>query len=136
MWTKRWRTYIVKRTSWYTKIAEKSTKKIRLRVLYLTNEYLKKEADRINQLAINRELEKLFQDIFLQIGFRNTIKSHFNLNNLSETIHMMNRTTTCKNGSTIYRTFQITPIKDTPPTIEEIKDQLLALKSNKTINDM
>lgn len=35
-------------------------KKIRLRARYLRNEYLKREAEKINQLAINRELEKLF----------------------------------------------------------------------------
>ena len=35
-------------------------KKIRLRARYLKNEYLKQEAEKINQLAINRELEKLF----------------------------------------------------------------------------
>ena len=35
-------------------------KKIRLRIRYLQNEYLKHEAEQINQLAINRELEKLF----------------------------------------------------------------------------
>jgi len=35
-------------------------KKIRLRARYLRNEYLKRDAEKINQLAINRELEKLF----------------------------------------------------------------------------
>jgi hypothetical protein len=35
-------------------------KKIRLRARHLRNEYFKAEAEKINQLAINRELEKLF----------------------------------------------------------------------------
>ena len=36
-------------------------KKIRLRARHLKNEHLRSEAQKINQLAINRELEKLFQ---------------------------------------------------------------------------
>ena len=35
-------------------------KKIRLRVRYLKNEHFKQEAEKINVLAINREIEKLF----------------------------------------------------------------------------
>ena len=35
-------------------------KKIRQRARYLKNEHFKKKAEKINQLAVNRELEKLF----------------------------------------------------------------------------
>ena len=43
------------------KLIISTRKKICLRAHYLKNEHLKNEAQKINQLSINRELEKLFQ---------------------------------------------------------------------------
>ncbi|XP_066918729.1 craniofacial development protein 2-like [Clytia hemisphaerica] len=42
-------------------ILSKARKKIRLRARYLKNQHFKAEADKINDLAINRKLQKLFQ---------------------------------------------------------------------------
>ena len=70
---------------------KKLRKKIRLRARFLKNEYLKTEAEKLNQLAINRNLQKFFQKAKEQsstlsnIQFScptqsllNHFKSHFN----------------------------------------------------------
>jgi len=43
------------------KMIKATRKKIRLRCRYLKNKYLEQEAEQINQLAVNRKLEKNIQ---------------------------------------------------------------------------
>lgn len=50
-------------------------KKIRQRVRFSRNEYYKQEAEKINQLSINREIEKLFSRAKSQQSTLNPINS-------------------------------------------------------------
>jgi len=125
-------------------------KKIRLRARHLRNEYFKAEAEKINQLAINRELEKLFhrakkQDTTLKSAqhacppdqILEHFKAHFNPEDPS-------RTTTPEELNNSLPSFvadlqnisKCTSVNDIPPTIEEIQTQLNNLKSNKASNDI
>lgn len=125
-------------------------KKIRLRAKYLKNDHFKKEAQKLNQLAINRELEKLFQRAKKQETTLRTIqsscppdkllkhfKSHFNPvgpnpenkpeelgNNPPNFIAELKRISSSIN------------INDLPPTIEEIQQHLRKLKDGVASNDI
>ena len=125
-------------------------KKIRLRARYLKNEHFKNEAEKINQLAIHRELERLFhraksQETTLRSTSHkcsvdkilNHFRNHFNPQDPSST-----RTPTefhedlpdfIKDLQSITESVII---NDNPPTIDEIQKQLNQLKVNKASNDI
>ena len=126
-------------------------KKIRLRARYLRNEYLKREAERINQLAINRELEKLYhrakqQGKTLKSAIHtcdphkiiNHFKSHFNPPDPSKSrtpqeLERRNLPIFLQKLQDISRNTQI---DNSPPTVDEIERQIKLLKNNKASNDV
>ncbi|XP_066926178.1 uncharacterized protein [Clytia hemisphaerica] len=121
-------------------------KKIRLRARFLRNEYLKHEAEKLNQLAINRELEELFHRAKQQ---GKTLKSlnhscdaqkladHFNPTDhfgpTSPELERDNLPLFLEELQNISRNIHI---DDSPPTIDEIEHQLKLLKNNKASNDI
>ena len=126
-------------------------KKIRLRARYLRNEYLKREAEKINQLAINRELEKLFHRAKEQGTTLKSVnhscepqklvehfKSHFNPPDPSKIttpveLHRNNQPTFIQKLQDISRSI---PINNAPPSLEEIQRHIKLLKNNKASNDI
>ena len=133
-----------------SKTINTSTKRIRKRARFLRDEHFKAEATKINQYAINRELDKLFAKAKQQKTTLRAVpdgcppekivkhfKAHFNpddpsLNfnpdelgdDLPEFVEeLQNISRRCA-------------INDDPPTIEEIQTHLNALKTKKASNDI
>ena len=118
---------------------------------YLKNEHFKQEANQINNLAINREIEKLFsraksQHTTLQPINSNCppdkilshFKNHFNPDdpskeNTPDSLTGGNLPDFIEELRSISDTNQIT---DTPPTVEEIQKHLKELKAKKASNDI
>ena len=132
------------------KIIAVTTKKIRKRASFLRDEYFKMEAEKINQFAINRELDKLFSkakrqqttfksvpDVCPADKILEHFKAHFNPDNpadiytpdeLGKNLPMF-----IKDLQQVSRKFSI---NDHPPTVNEIQDCLKQLKINKASNDI
>ena len=126
-------------------------KKIRARAKYLKNEHFKQEAIKINNLAINRQIERLFaqaknqQTTLKQINsscppdkILAHFKNHFNPEDPSKT-----RTPEEFNEENLpdfveeLRTLSDNNlIIDTPPSVDEIQKHLKELKPNKASNDI
>ena len=125
-------------------------KKIRLRCKYLKNRYLEQEAEQINQLVINRNLERLFhrakrQDTTLKPvpsscqpqKLLEHFKSHFNPvdpSDLIEPAELRNDLPTFIND--LHEISRKTPINDNPPSIDEIRKHIKLLKNKKANNDI
>ena len=128
----------------------KLRKKIRLRARYLKNEHFKAEASKINQLQINREVQKLFarakrQETTLRPiptlcpteNLLEHFKSHFNPPDPSVTKTQNDLYDTIPNFvNDLQQISESTNIKDTAPDIEEIIKHIKQLKSNKAYNDI
>ena len=125
-------------------------KKIRLHAKLLKNEYFKSEAEKINQYAIERELDKLFyrakrQETTLKPApgkcssekILDHFKRHFNPSGQSEAIPPEELT---DNLPGFIRELQIistrSPINLEVPSIELIQTHLRKLKSGKASNDV
>ena len=126
-------------------------KKIRHRVRFLRNEHYKQEAEKINQLYINREIEKLFSRAKSQQSTLNPInstcppekilkhfKNHFNPDDPSETRtpDEFTEENLPEFVDELRSISENNPITDLPPSIEEIQKHLKALKANKASNDI
>ena len=123
-------------------------KKMRLRARHLRNEYFKSEAEKMNQLAINREIEKLFAQAKKQETTLRTpsgscqpeklldhFKSHFNPPSNPQTPNELQNDTPnfIEELQNISSQFNI---NDELPSIEEIKQQIKKLKNNRANNDV
>jgi hypothetical protein len=124
-----------------------------LHTIFATNlrdEYYKAEAEKIDQFAINRELDKLFSkaksqqttlkpvpDACPPDNIMKHFKAHFNLNDLSDTYTPdelgENLPTFVQELQNISKQFSI---NDEPPTVIEIQDCLRDLKTKKASNDI
>ena len=127
-----------------------TTKKIRKRAQHLRDEHFKAEADKINQFAINRELDKLFAKAKQQETTLRSVpdkcppekivehfKAHFNPDDPSNAFCPEelgeNLPSFIEELQNISR---LIAINDDPPTVEEIQLHLNALKANKASNDI
>ena len=125
-------------------------KKIRMRAKYLKNEHFRQEAEKLNTLAINRELDKLFcrarsQETTLKPvesscptqKLMNHFQTHFNPNDPSKD---STPDELCSKIPIFVKDLQKLSdgvvINDDPPNIEEIQKHLQALKPNKACNDI
>lgn len=124
-------------------------KKIRTRARQLRNQFYRDEAEKINQLSINRELDKLFarakkQETTLKpvVGscppdkLLNHFKTHFNPEDPSITQtpeEFLNHPAFINALQNISSNIEL---NDAPPTIEEIQNHLQKLKNNKASNDI
>ena len=123
-------------------------KKIRKRSRYLRNEYFKAEAQKLNQLAVNRELDKLFARAKQQSTtlkpcsgscppdkLLDHFKAHFNpANQLERPRELSNELPDfVKSLQDISASIDI---NTQPPTIDEITAQLRKLKNGKASNDI
>ena len=128
---------------------KKLRKKIRLRARFLKNEYLKKEAENLNQLAINRELQKLFQRAKEQNSTLSSIrascptqsllnhfKAHFNPDTPENLPDELTNNNLPNFLTELRRISTSTEIKCDPPEIDEISQQISKLKVNKAYNDI
>ena len=126
-------------------------KKIRSRAKYLKNEHFKQEAEKINVLAINREIEKLFaraknqQTTLKPINsacppdkILDHFKKHFNPDDPSkrQTPDELTEGNLPDFVEELRALSDNTPIIDTPPSAEEIQKHLKELKANKASNDI
>ena len=126
-------------------------KKIRMRVKYLKNEYFKQEAENINQMAINRELERLFKRARNQETTLKPInstcspdkilkhfKNHFNPEDPSQvrTPEELTDNNLPEFVEELRKISDDVSINDLPPTIEEIQKHLKELKARKASNDI
>ena len=126
-------------------------RKIRMRASHLRNEYFKTEAAKINHLAVNRELDKLYQEAKIQDTTLKPVKSfcppdqllkhfksHFNPDDPSE--HSTPVEFTSDNlPKFIHQLRDISQgftINDQPPEIEEIRKKIADMKSKKASNDI
>ena len=132
-----------------TKELIKTRKKIRLRSIHLRNQYYKSEADKINQFAINRELDKLFSRAKKQeTTFKSTtgkcsaekllnhFQKHFNLGHINSVIPeelSSNLPSFINDLRNISKEF---PINHDIPSIDEIQKHLHKLKTGKASNDV
>ena len=108
----------------------------------MRNEYYKQEAEKINQLSINREIEKLFSRAKIQQSLNpinstcppdkilKHFKSHFNPEDPSQIRTPEEFTNNLRLIS------ENNPITDPPPSIEEFQKHLKTLKANKASNDI
>ena len=131
-----------------TKQLSSIRKRIRNRAKYLKNEHFKAEAEKINQHAINRDLEKLFQRAKNQETLFKTspgkispdkilnhFQQHFNHNHSGATPEEL----TDKIPAFINDLRDISArfhIDHTKPTMDEIRTHLHRLKSGKSSNDI
>ena len=113
-------------------------KKIRLRCRHLKNKYLEQEAEKINQLAVNRNLERLFhrakeQGTTLKPNpsscqpqkLLEHFKSHFNPVDPSELVEPSElRTDLPTFICELQEISRKTPIEDNPPSIDEIRKHI------------
>jgi len=139
-----------KKSNVSSKLIITTTKRIRKRARFLRDEHFKTEAAKINQLSISREIDKLFAKAKQQTTMLRSVqdgcppnkifehfKAHFNPDdpsinyepeelgaNLSLFIEVL------KNISRMFL------INNDPPTIEEIKTHINALKVIKASNDI
>ena len=126
-------------------------KKIRNRAKFLKNEYYKQQAEKLNQLAINRELEKLFRLAREQQSTLKAVDSICPSNELLKHFKShFNPVDPSNNGSPaelsnenlprfivdLQTISEVTPISVQVPTIEEIENQIQKLKLNKASNDI
>ena len=116
----------------------------------MKNEHFKAEASKINQLQINREVQKLFarakrQETTLRPiptlcpteNLLEHFKSHFNPPEPSVTKTQNDLYDTIPNFvNDLQQISESTNIKDTAPDIEEIIKHIKQLKSNKAYNDI
>ncbi|XP_066925162.1 uncharacterized protein [Clytia hemisphaerica] len=132
------------------KAIKAARKKIRLRCRHLKNKYLEQEAEKLSQLAVNRNLERLFHRAKEQGTTLKAIpsscqpqkllehfKSHFNPVDPSELVEPSELSTDLP---TFIRELQEisgkTPIEDNPPSIDEIRKHIKLLKNKKANNDI
>ena len=127
-----------------SKIVKYLRKKIRKRSRYLKNQYFKDEAQKLNQLSINRELEKLFtrakrQDTTLKSCNHSCspdkllkhFRTHFNPeNNQPERPRELDAQLP-EFVESLHRASAMTDINSQPPTTEEIRYHLQKLKNGK-----
>ena len=132
-----------------SKIVQYLRKKIRKRSRYLKNQYFKDEAQKLNQLSINRELEKLFtrakrQDTTLKSCNHSCspdkllkhFRTHFNPeNNQPERPRELDAQLP-EFVESLRRASAMTDINSQPPTTEEIRYHLQKLKNGKASNDI
>ena len=125
-------------------------RKIRMRSSHLRNEFFAAEAERINQLAINRQLEKLFQQARNQETTLKPVssfcppdkilehfKAHFNPDNPSVNSSPEELSSNIPDFINHLRSIsKEVLINNEPPTIEEIEKRLKEMKSNKASNDV
>ena len=128
----------------------KTRKRIRLRAKFFKNEYFKAEAAKINQSAINRDLDKLFsrakkQESTLKPGpgkcppekIFDHFKKHFNPTSLVDSVATKelsgNLPEFVRELQKISNNF---PINHEVPTIDETQKYLRQLKSGKASNDV
>ena len=134
-----------------SKVLMKLRKKIRLRARYLKNEFMKSEAEKINQLALNRKLQELFQrakeqettlkPIPASCPYQNLLnhfKSHFNPPDpsITSTPDEFKNESLPRFIGELQRISQSIAINDNPPDINEIQQHLQQLKTNKAFNDV
>ena len=119
----------------------KTRKKIRLRAKFFKNGYFKGEAAKINQSAINRELDKLFSWTKEQVStlkptpgkstpdkIFDLFKKHFNPTSVVESVAPEELVCELQNISNNF------PINHEVPTTHEIQKHLRQLKSGKASN--
>lgn len=123
-------------------------KKIRKRSRHLRNEYFREEAQKLSQLAVNREIKKLFARAKNQSSTLKTcsgscspdkllshFKAHFNPTNQTDRPPELSTELPdfVKSLQDISATINI---NSQPPTIEEIQVNLRRLKNGKASNDI
>ena len=127
----------------------KTRKRIRLRSRFLRNQYFKSEAEKINQLAINRELEKLFsqakkQETTLKTApskcapekLLNHFRQHFNPDHSEFVIPEELSTNIPDFVHELQEISEKFPINNSAPSIQEIQKHLHLLKTVKACNDV
>ena len=132
------------------KLIKAIRKKIRIRARYLKNEHFRKEAEKINTLALNKELDKLFRRARSQETTLKPIENSCPAEKLMNHFkHHFNPTDPSKDSTPeefgselpifvkeLQKLSDGIEINDDPPSIEEIQKHLLALKPNKACNDI
>ena len=128
---------------------KKLRKKIRHRACFLKNEYFRLEAEKINNLAINRNLQKLFQRAKDQTTTLKPILASCPTQSLL--MHFESHFNPPKPGSSpkelsddhlplfindLRQISRSVDIINEPPDINEIQEHLKKLKSNKAFNDI